>query len=195
MQRTSKIAEESGFIPVEACGLLDDVNLLYLASSTTPRRRNLQVALAQYMVTHFRSSSTKSLSWLLSSLICMVCGRELAAKVVVLSARCVLTRIVHEYMIATSAFSKMLMLHFSLHAEKLEVERERAVILRRACKNIGLFPKHIVSVIQVYTYCIKCKFNWPCCRKSVYQVKWKHSLILAWCGMSLGRYKSACKLS
>ena len=125
MQRTSKIAEDSGFIPAEACGLLDDVNLLYLASSTTPRRRNLQVALAQYMVTHFRSSSTKSLSWLLSSLICMVCGRELAAKVVVLSARCVLTRIVHEYMIATSAFSKMLMLHFSLHAEKLEVERER----------------------------------------------------------------------
>ena len=54
----------------------------------------------------------------------MVYGRELAAKVVVLSARCVLTRIVHEYMIATSAFSKMLMLHFSLHVEKLEVERE-----------------------------------------------------------------------
>ena len=111
------------------------MNLLYLASSTTPRRRNLQVALAQYMVTHFRSSSTKSLSWLLSSLICMVCGFELASKVVVLSARCVLTRIVHESMIATSAFSKMLMLYFSLHAEKLEVERERAVILRRACKN------------------------------------------------------------
>ena len=64
----------------------------------------------------------------------MVCGRELAAKVLVLSARCVLTRIVHEYMTATSAFSKMLILHFSLHAEKLEVERERAV-LRRACKN------------------------------------------------------------
>ena len=55
----------------------------------------------------------------------MVCGRELAAKVVVLSARRVLTRIVHEYMIATSAFSKMLMLHFSLHAEKLEVERKQ----------------------------------------------------------------------
>ena len=32
--------------------------LLCLASSTTPRRRNLLVALAQYTVTHFRSSST-----------------------------------------------------------------------------------------------------------------------------------------
>ena len=35
-----------------------------VASSTTPRRRNLLVALAQYTVTHFRSSSTKSSSWL-----------------------------------------------------------------------------------------------------------------------------------
>ena len=36
--------------------------LLCLASSTTPRGRNLLVALAQYTVTHFRSSSTKSSS-------------------------------------------------------------------------------------------------------------------------------------
>ena len=42
--------------------------LLCLASSTTPRRQNLLVALAQYTVTHFRSSSTKSSSWFLSSL-------------------------------------------------------------------------------------------------------------------------------
>ena len=46
--------------------------------------------------------------------------------------------------------------------------REEAVILRRPRNNIGLFRKHIVSVIQVYTYCIKCNFNSPCCRKSVY---------------------------
>ena len=38
--------------------------LLCLASSTTPRRRNLLVALAQYTETHFRSSS-----WFLSSLL------------------------------------------------------------------------------------------------------------------------------
>ena len=43
--------------------------LLCLASSTTPRRRNLLVTLAQYSVTHFRSSSTKPSSWFLSSLI------------------------------------------------------------------------------------------------------------------------------
>ena len=69
MQRPSKIASNSGFIPAEACGLQDDVILLCLASSTTPRRRNLLVALAQYSVTHFRSSSTKPSSWFLSSLI------------------------------------------------------------------------------------------------------------------------------
>ena len=40
-----------------------------LASSTRPRRRNLQAALAQYTVSHFRSSSTKSSSWFLSSLV------------------------------------------------------------------------------------------------------------------------------
>ena len=69
MQRTSKIALNSGFILAEACGLQDDVILLCLASSTTPRRRNLLVALAQYTVRHFLSSSTKSSSWFLSSLL------------------------------------------------------------------------------------------------------------------------------
>ena len=68
MHRTSKIAY-SGFMPAEACGLQDDVILLCLASSTTPRRRNLLVALARCTVTHFRSSSTKSSSWFLSSLV------------------------------------------------------------------------------------------------------------------------------
>ena len=38
--------------------------VLCLASTTTPRRRNLLVALAQYTETHFRSSS-----WFLSSLL------------------------------------------------------------------------------------------------------------------------------
>ena len=47
----------------------DDVILLCLASSTTLRRQNLLVALAQYTVTHIRSSSTKSSSWFLSSLL------------------------------------------------------------------------------------------------------------------------------
>ena len=49
MQRTSKIALNSGFIPAEACGWQDDVILLCLALSTL-RRRNLLVALAQYTV-------------------------------------------------------------------------------------------------------------------------------------------------
>ena len=57
MQRTSKIALNSGFIPAEACALQDDVILLCLASSTRPRRRNLLAALAQCTVSHFRSSS------------------------------------------------------------------------------------------------------------------------------------------
>ena len=37
----------------------DDVTELCLASSTRPRPRNLLAALAQYTVSHFRSSSTK----------------------------------------------------------------------------------------------------------------------------------------
>ena len=67
MQRTSKIALNSGFIPAEACGWQDDVILLCLALSTL-RRRNLLVALAQYTVTHFQSLSTKSSSCFLSVL-------------------------------------------------------------------------------------------------------------------------------
>ena len=113
-----------------------------------------------------------------------------------LSTSSLLTWIVHEEMIAPSAFSKMLMLRAFLAACWEVGSRERAVILRRACNNIGLFRKHIVSVIQVYTYFIKCKFSSPCCRKSVYQVRWKHSLISAWCGMSLGKIQvNPCKLS
>ena len=57
-------ATDRCIIPAEACRLQDDVIVLFLASSTTPRRRNLLVALAQYTVTHFWSSS-----WFLSSLI------------------------------------------------------------------------------------------------------------------------------
>ena len=53
------LLKNSGFIPAEACGLQDDVILLCLVSSTTPRRRNLLAALAQCTVSHFRSSSTK----------------------------------------------------------------------------------------------------------------------------------------
>ena len=71
-------------IPAEACGLQDDVIVLCLASSTTPRRRNLLVALAQYTVTHFWSSSTKSLSWFFSSLIpalSVYCKRSFHGKV------------------------------------------------------------------------------------------------------------------
>ena len=64
MQRTSKIALNSGFIPAKACGLQDDVILLCLALSMRLRRRNLLVALVQYTVTHFWSSL-----WFLSSLL------------------------------------------------------------------------------------------------------------------------------
>ena len=46
---------DSCIIPAEACGLQDDVIVLCLASSTTPRRRNLLVALSQYTVTDFWS--------------------------------------------------------------------------------------------------------------------------------------------
>ena len=47
---------------------LADCRTTCLASPTTPRRRNLLVAVAQYTVTYFGSSSTKSSSWFLSSL-------------------------------------------------------------------------------------------------------------------------------
>ena len=47
----------------------DDVTELCLASSTRPRRRNLLASLAQYTVSHFRSSSTKSSSCSLMSAI------------------------------------------------------------------------------------------------------------------------------
>ena len=54
----------------------DDVTELCLASSTRPRRRNLLAAVAQYIVSHFRSSSTKSSSWFLSSLLMRVVVKE-----------------------------------------------------------------------------------------------------------------------
>ena len=50
----------------------------------------------------------------------------MAARALVLSARSVLTYIAHECMIAPPAFSKVLMLHFSLNAETLKVEKERS---------------------------------------------------------------------
>ena len=71
-------------IPAEVCRLQDDVIVLCLASSTTPRRRNLLVALAQYTVSHFWSSSTKSSSRFLSSLIpalSFYCKRSFNGKV------------------------------------------------------------------------------------------------------------------
>lgn len=56
---------------------------------------------------------------------CVAGGRQLPARALVLSARSVLTCIAHECMIAPPAFSKVLMLHFSMNAETLEVEKER----------------------------------------------------------------------
>ena len=50
----------------------DDVTELCLASSTRPRRRNLLAAPAQYTVSHFRWSSTKSSSWFSSSVISLL---------------------------------------------------------------------------------------------------------------------------
>ena len=53
----STLLKNTGFITPKACGLQDDVILLCLTSSTTPRRRNLLDVLAQYIVSHFRWSS------------------------------------------------------------------------------------------------------------------------------------------
>ena len=68
MQRTLKnrLKTEDSYLPKLV--KQHDVTELCLASSTRPRRRNLLAALAQYIVSHFRSSSTKSSSWFLSSL-------------------------------------------------------------------------------------------------------------------------------
>ena len=64
MQRTLKNRLKTVDLNVPKLVKLEDVTLLCLASSTRPRRRNLLAALAQYTVSHFRSSS-----WFLSSLI------------------------------------------------------------------------------------------------------------------------------
>ena len=69
MQRTLKNRLKTVDLNVPKLVKLEDVTLLCLASSTRPRRRNLLAALAQYTVSHFRSSSTKSSSWFLSSLL------------------------------------------------------------------------------------------------------------------------------
>ena len=69
MQRTLKNRLKTVDLNVPKLVKLEDVTLLCLASSTRPRRRNLLAALAQYTVSHFRSSSTKSSSWFLSSLV------------------------------------------------------------------------------------------------------------------------------
>ena len=69
MQRTLENSLKTEELYLPKLVKQDDVTELCLASSTRPRRRNLQAALAQYTVSHFRSSSTKSSSWFLSSLI------------------------------------------------------------------------------------------------------------------------------
>ena len=51
MQRTSKMALNSGFIPAEASALHDDVILLCLASSTRPRRRFILVGFDLNLIT------------------------------------------------------------------------------------------------------------------------------------------------
>ena len=68
--------------------------------------------------------------------------------------------------------------------------RERAAILRRACNNICLFRKQVVSVIQVYTYCIKCKTFQFALLPKIYlisEMKAEPDLSLVWDG--LVRYK------
>ena len=55
----------------------------------------------------------------------------------------------------TSVFFKVLMIHLSLHAEKLPrtlqgESRERAVIFRRKFNNVYFFRKHVPALIQAY---------------------------------------------
>ena len=62
--------------------------------------------------------------------------------------------------------------------------REWAVMSRRTCNNICVFWKHVVSVVQVYTYCIKCKtFQFRLAVKNL--AKWNESR--AWSQVSVGR--------
>ena len=67
MQRTLKNSLKTEDLYLPKLVKQDDVTELCLASSSRPRRRNLQATLAQYTVFHFRSSS----SWFLSSLLSM----------------------------------------------------------------------------------------------------------------------------
>ena len=62
--------------------------------------------------------------------------------------------------------------------------REWAVMLRRTCNNICVFWKHAVSVVQVYTHCIKCK-TFQFCLAAENLVKWNESR--AWSQVSVGR--------
>ena len=65
----------------------------------------------------------------------------------------------------TSAFFKVLMIHLSLHAEKLPrtlqgESRERAVIFRRKFSNVYFFRKHVVSVNSgLHEACLPCCSN------------------------------------
>ena len=87
---------------------------------------------------------------------CVAGGRGLAARALLLSTRSVLTCIDCTTSVLQSADAAFL-------AECWDFgSRERAVIFRGTCNSICLFRKHVVSVIQVYSYCIKCKtFQFP----------------------------------
>ena len=73
----------------------------------------------------------------------------------------------------TSAFFKVLMIHLSLHAEKLPrtlqgESPERAVIFRRKFDNVYFFRKHEVSVNSaIHESCLPCCSNpFPCSRSA-----------------------------
>ena len=65
----------------------------------------------------------------------------------------------------TSAFFKVLMIHLSLHDEKLTrtlqgESRERAVIFRRKFSNVYFFRKHVVNVNSgLHESCLSCCSN------------------------------------
>ena len=99
---------------------------------------------------------------LLYQLICMVCGRKCSGvkcKVCANINTKINTWLHYQHFPRCWCWISCCMLR----------SRERAVMLQRICSNICLLWKHIVSVSQVYTYCIK----------SIYQVKRKQSLISA----------------
>ena len=65
----------------------------------------------------------------------------------------------------TSAFFKVLMIHLSLHAEKLPrtlqgESRKRVVIFRGKFNNVYFFRKHVVSVNSgIHESCLLCCSN------------------------------------